>query len=99
MYSYHVLMHTVNLIGLIVGVTVGVIVVSLCCPLCIILGILGCVFFVIRRQKRVDRELRSKNIPVTTGNLLGGTQQPVPSQPEPSVQYTKPEEKVDLIDE
>lgn len=84
------------------GVTVSAVIVSLCCPLCIILGILGCVFFVIRRQKRIDRELRSKNIPVTTGNMLGSTQQPVSlvsSQPEPSVQYTKPEEKVDLINE
>lgn len=83
------------------GVTVGAVVLSLCCPLCIILGILGCVFYVVRRQKRIDRELRSKNIPVTTGNMLGSSQQQpqqqqVLSQPEPSVQYTKPEEKVDL---
>ena len=81
------------------GVTVGVVVLSLCCPLCIILGILACVFYVFRRQKRIDRDLRSKNIPVTTGNLLGGTQQQVPPQPAPSVQYTKQEEKVDLLNQ
>jgi hypothetical protein len=87
-----------------VGVTVGVVAVSLCCPLCIILGIMGCVFFVFRRQKRIDGELRSKNIPVTTGNMLGSTrQQPqevtVSSQPEPSVQYAKSEEKVELTNQ
>ena len=51
--------HTVSLVGLIVGVTVGALVISLCCPLCIILSILACVFFVFRRQKRIERELRS----------------------------------------
>ena len=82
------------------GVTVGAVVLSLCCPLCIILGILGCLLFVFRRQKRIDRDLRSKNIPVTTGNILGHTQQQeVSSQPEPSVQDTKLEEKVDLINQ
>ena len=85
------------------GVTVGVVILSLCCPLCIILCILGCVLFVFRRQKRIDRELRSKNVPITTGNILGSTQQQpqqqVPSQPEPSVQYAKSEEKVELTNQ
>lgn len=81
------------------GVTVGAVVLSLGCPLCIILGILGCLLFVFRRQKRIDRDLRSKNIPVTTGNILGRQQERVSPQPEPSVQDTKSEEKVDLINQ
>ena len=72
-------------------------VVSFCCPVCIILGVLACVFGVYRRQKRVDRDLRSKNIPVTAGSLFGGTQTTQQAQPVPAVRYSKEEEKVQDI--
>ena len=71
-HSLYVCIHAVNLIGLVVGVTIGAVVLS-CCPICIILGIVGYVFYVFRHQKRIDRDLRSKNIPITTGNVMSGS--------------------------
>lgn len=86
---------TINLIGFIVGMVVVVLVVTICCPLCIILCIVACVVGVFRRQRRIDRELRSKNIPVTTGGSVGA-QNTYPTQPVESstVQYSREEEKV-----
>ena len=86
---------------MIVGVTLGAVALGLCCPLCIILGVMGCVFCVLYRQKKIDRNLRAKNIPINTGGTLGSAQQQhqqlSPSAATPSVEYTKPEEKVNLV--
>ena len=77
------------------GLVIGILVLTVCCPLCIILAIVGCVFGAFRRQKKIDRELRSKNIPVSSGGLLnfGSSTAAAPS----TVVYTKEEEKVDNV--
>ena len=75
------------------GLVVGILVLAICCPLCIILAIVGCVFGAFRRQKKIDRELRSKNIPVSSGGLFGSSTAAAPS----TVVYTKEEEKVDNV--
>lgn len=90
-----VFLHTVNLLGFILGITFGALALGLGCPLCIILGICTCVCVAFRRHKKKESELRSKNVTITTGGLLGGTQQPtsVPS----TVQYTAQEENVKTV--
>ena len=94
-------MSTVNLVGFIVGLVVGILVLTICCPLCIILGIVACVVAAFRRQKRVDRELRSKNVPISSGGLFGSSVAAAPSTSVASapsnVVYTKDGEKVDNV--